>query len=187
MDNSVQREKQEGESAFIIQLYHNYSRLMYFTAKKYFDDDPQECEDVVQESILKLVKRTELLKSLDQARLTSYVVTTVKNTAITAGIRRKQKVQSTISISDLSEDLVKDSTSVIDITIARESKAELLHAIQQLKPEDRILLEGKYYLGYDDRELAKAFATTPANIRMRLTRVRRKLFRLMQETEVMER
>ncbi len=184
MANIAQDEYLPDEHTFIIQLYRDYSRLMYYIARKYLNDDQPECEDVVQESLLQFLKHAELLKKLDRARLTNYVAVTVKNTAINAALREKRKTQSTISLSDLSDDFLQSGDSVIDLTIARENRSELLYAIHQLKPEDRILLEGRYYLGYDDRQLAEIFSTTPANIRMRLTRVRRKLLQLMKEPEV---
>lgn len=184
MGDIIQEEFSSDEQSFIVQLYCNYSRLMYFIAREYTDANSQEREDIVQESLLKLIQKVKLLKTLDDARLANYIAATVRNTAINISLRQKRQLQSTISLSELSEGSLQDCVSTIDIAIARENLAELLCAINQLKPEERVLLEGKYYLGYDDQELAKTFATTRASIRMRLTRVRRKLLHLMKEMEV---
>ena len=43
------------------------------------------------------------------------------------------------------------------------------------------MLEGKYFLGYDDRQLSELLSCAPGSIRMKLTRVRRKVLCSMQE------
>ena len=150
---------------FIIQIYEKYDRLMLFTAKKYLMDI-QECEDAVQESLLKLMSRIELLRTLEEPVLTSYVVTTVRNTAI--NILRRQKS-------------IIEPDSIIDIIMDREAKRSLREAIDELEANERLLLEGKYFLGYDDRQLSELLSCAPGSIRMKLTRVRRKVLCSMQE------
>lgn len=183
---NLQKEVSANEHAFMIQLYHDFSRLMYFTAQKYMDNCLQEQEDIVQESFLNLLEKEELLKTLDKARLASYIVATVRNAAINAALRQNRKRMSTAYISDLSDDILQDNISVIDAVIAQERREELLRAMDRLNLDERLLLDGRYYLEYDYQHLSEIFHTTQANIRMRLTRVRRKLLRLLKEMEVEE-
>ena len=63
----------------------------------------------------------------------------------------------------------------------REAKRSLREAIDELEPNERLLLEGKYFLGYDDRQLSELLSCAPGSIRMKLTRVRRKVLCSMQE------
>ena len=49
--------------------------------------------------------------------------------------------------------------------------------------EDRLLLEGKYILGYTDAELADMLGCKKSSVRMKLTRARRRAFQLMTEEE----
>ena len=162
---------------FITQIYKKYDRLMLFTAKKYLMD-LQECEDAVQESLLKLMSRIELLRTLEEPVLTSYVVTTVRNTAINILRRQKRDAQNTTSFTESVEESIIEPDSVIDIIVDQESLRE---AIDALEPNERLLLEGKYFLEYDDRQLSELLSCAQGSIRMKLTRVRRKVLCSMQE------
>ena len=165
---------------FITQIYKKYDRLMLFTAKKYLMD-LQECEDAIQESLLKLMSRIELLRTLEEPVLTSYVVTTVRNTAINILRRQKRDAQNITSFTESVEESIIEPDSIIDIIMDREAKRSLREAIDELEPNERLLLEGKYFLGYDDRQLSELLSCAPGSIRMKLTRVRRKVLYSMQE------
>lgn len=53
----------------------------------------------------------------------------------------------------------------------------------KLSREDQSLLEGKYILGYNNKELAEMFHCQHSSIRMKLTRARRNAFALLIEQE----
>ena len=61
-NGSGYQEKQE----FITGLYYEYERLMFATARRYIDDRTEQ-EDVVQESLKKLIEKQERLAGLAQA------------------------------------------------------------------------------------------------------------------------
>ena len=69
------------EAEFMIWLYHEFKPLMFATAKKYVSN-PQDCEDVVQDSLERLVKKISLLRQKERCVLACYVVLTVRNTSI---------------------------------------------------------------------------------------------------------
>lgn len=69
------------EREFISDLYDKYKKLMYATAQKYISDF-STAEDIVQDSLVKLMKKSENLQTLDGCILAGYVVSTVRNTAI---------------------------------------------------------------------------------------------------------
>lgn len=71
MNHSLSDRAAPTSQEFITQIYKKYDRLMLFTAKKYLMD-LQECEDAIQESLLKLMSRIELLRTLEEPVLTSY-------------------------------------------------------------------------------------------------------------------
>ena len=135
----------------------------------------------MQESLLKLMSRIELLRTLEEPVLTSYVVTTVRNTAINILRRQKRDAQNITSFTESVEESIIEPDSIIDIIMDREAKRSLREAIDELEPNERLLLEGKYFLGYDDRQLSELLSCAPGSIRMKLTRVRRKVLYSMQE------
>lgn len=180
MNHSLSDRAAPTSQEFITQIYKKYDRLMLFTAKKYLMD-LQECEDAVQESLLKLMSRIELLRTLEEPVLTSYVVTTVRNTAINILRRQKRDAQNITSFTESVEESIIEPDSIIDIIMDREAKRSLCEAIDELEPNERLLLEGKYFLGYDDRQLSELLSCALGSIRMKLTRVRRKVLYSMQE------
>ena len=55
--------------------------------------------------------------------------------------------------------------------------------VEALSPGDRMLLEGKYILGYSDRELARRLNCRETAIRMRLCRARHRAMNLILTLE----
>ena len=168
---------------FMLRLYNEYHRLMYFIAKKYIPNS-REWDDVVQESLLKLMKRLESLRDLDRFALAAYIVTTVKNTALNY-LKKEDKIRKhTIPLDeDTASELEPLALSLDEIVSSMEDKERLVSVLLELQGEDRLLIEGKYFLNYSDEELARLVNCTPGSIRMKLTRVRRKILNSMLDVE----
>ena len=76
---------------------------MYSEAIKVLQDqcDP---EDVVQTSLVKLIEKVSLLRSLDERPRVNYIITTVKHTAISALREMKPDKLNSLDDEDWSED-----------------------------------------------------------------------------------
>ncbi|MGI6027926.1 MAG: RNA polymerase sigma factor [Candidatus Heteroscillospira sp.] len=162
------------DQEFILELYNNFGRLMFATAKKYTSNN-SVCEDIIQDSLVKLIGKVSLLRKFDRCVLTSYIVSTVRNTSINH-LRRKaleQKIMNPyIELSDADEASPLPTDEIIS---SMEDHEILSAAWNSLDEDDRFLLEGKYFLDYSDSELAEMLSCKPVSIRMKLTRARRKL------------
>lgn len=55
--STISENSDSNDRAFISELYQQFYRLMFATARKYCTD-ADTCEEVVQESLLKLIKRS---------------------------------------------------------------------------------------------------------------------------------
>lgn len=65
---------------------------------------------------------------------------------------------------------------VPDERLLREQRnARLREILKTLEPEDRVVLEERYLLQWDDAEIAKGLGIQPNSVRMRLTRAKRRL------------
>ena len=53
-------------------------------------------------------------------------------------------------------------------------------AMKVFRPDEQRLLEGKYFLGYDDNRLSEICECSPGSVRMKLTRARRKILNIME-------
>lgn len=69
------------DQEFILWLYQEFYRLMFYTAQKYVANQKQQ-EDIVQESLRKLIEKTPRLRRFQRPILASYIVSTVRNTSI---------------------------------------------------------------------------------------------------------
>ena len=64
---------------------------------------------------------------------------------------------------------------------ALEDKGRLITALESLPDNERLLLEQKYFLGSSDEELARFFRCKPGSVRMKLTRARRHMLRILMD------
>lgn len=169
------------DKELIIQIYEDYNRLMFCVAKRYITDYGA-CEDVVQDSLEKLIKKIKILRPMERCVLAGYIVSTVRNTAINylKCEGKTQKYQSSLEESQENE-WISGKCSFDELLVLMEQKSTLQMIWPLLSQEDRLLLEGKYILGYTDSELALQLGCKPDSIRMKMTRARRRAFDLMSD------
>ena len=168
----------DDDQQFILDLYQEFCRLMFFTAQKYLSDLSQQ-EEVVQESLSKLIEKVDTLHTLQPPVLASYIVATVRNTAISY-LRAQAKLKDVISLEDLREEPVSQKSMDEDL-ILQEELAPLRSIWPQLSQEEQLLLEGRYLLEYSNVELGAQLGYDSAHVRMKLTRARRKALKLMKK------
>lgn len=169
------------DRAFIMEIYQQFYRLMFSTARKYCMDS-DVCEEVVQESLLKLIKKAKTLRSMQQSVLASYIVSTTRNTAIDYLKSRDKRNAHNSSLEDEAfSDLEAPNIPLDELMYLVERKEYLAKVFDQLSAEDRQLLEGKYFFDYSDSDLAKMLGCKKSSIRMKLTRARRRVLKLVEK------
>ena len=161
---------------FTLRLYEEYQSLMYATAKKYLP--AAAAEDAVQDSVVKLMEKADLLQTLEERRLAGYVVSTVRNTAINLLKKQGSTEKHTSPEPDFSE--FPDREIPLDeMMILSEQSQTLINVWPRLPEDARSLLEGKYILNCTDEELAALLRCKPDSVRMKLTRARRLALRMI--------
>lgn len=171
------------DKEFIIDLYEEFKNLMFYTAQKYIST-PNVAEDLVQDSIVKLIEKIDVLRPMSKQTLAGYIVVTIRNTSI--NYLKKQASDNTYCVDG--QDPIFENTdnhifSLDELLLLRERNAQLEKIWPKLSTNDRFLLEGKYILGYNDSELAAPLGCKSASIRMKLTRARRNALILLMENE----
>lgn len=172
----------ESDKDYILWLYNEFEKLMYSIAFKY-TADPQIAEDIVQDSVVKLINKVDTIRAMNKQVLAAYIASTVRNTSIN---RLKTLEYEREHVLEDSEDQLK--TVPIEVSLENfiqfsEDLKSLSSIWTRLSKEDQLLLEGKYILGYNNKELAEIFLCKPNSIRMKLTRARRNAFTLLMEHE----
>ena len=141
------------DKAFMLSLYDSYYKLMYSIAYKYVSDI-QTVDDIVQDSIVSLYGKIDILKPMPDKVLAGYIVSTVRNTAIN---RLRVKEYEKDHIAEFTEENVSGADRYVPmetLLILAERRKALLDIWPVLPKETQILLKGKYILGYTDQELA---------------------------------
>ena len=158
------------DQEFILWLYQEFYRLMFYTAQKYVANQKQQ-EDIVQESLRKLIEKTPRLRRFQRPVLASYIVSTVRNTSIDYLKMWQEEKDRLVNLDDLTTQEAESGQSI-----------ELLKKVwPKLDAETRMVLEGKYILGYDNEKISQLLGCRPSSVRMRLTRARRKALELMRK------
>ena len=171
------------EREFMEELYRKYERLMYATVRRYISDSMEQ-EEIVQESLKKLIEKRRVLCNLDCAAQAGYIVVAIRNTSFSYLRKRNRERSKIISLETLNEEGMRHIILAEEEQLFYEEEIEKLkEGLKHLGPEDRALLEGKYLLKYGDKELARDFGCQPNSIRMKLTRARRKLMVIMKRSK----
>ena len=161
-------------------LYREFYPLMVSAAHKY-TVDPQDRDDVIQNALVCLVRKSALLRSLDRPVLASYIYRTVQHIAIDLRREREKTGQWESPLEETEWFSGEELRPAENAILSRSRLLALRGALARLSPEERLLLEGKYFLEHDDKELARRLNCKPSSIRMMLTRARRRLLELLPE------
>ena len=174
----------EDDRQFMESLYLRYERLLFSTARKYISDF-HTCEDVIQDSLIKLIKKIPVLRQFECCTLTAYIVSTVRNTAINH-LRRTSRYNEILNEHNdyFEKSPGFETLSLDELMILKENHSKFLQLWESLNESDRILLEIKYILDCSDEEIAEIIGCKPASVRMKLTRARRRASSVLCERKV---
>ena len=165
--------KTPGERRFMEQLFTEHERLMYKTAKQYAHD-PSLWDDIVQDSLEKLIKKIPALRGFDPSTLKVYIVTTVKNTAYNEYRKAQTRSKYIEPFPEWEEEPV-DPFSLEDMHHALFQKHRFSAAWNRLGRREQILLYSKHLMDMSDRETADILGCKPSSIRMMRYRAQKQL------------
>ena len=81
--------KSADDSTYVQMFYKAYHKLLYREARKYLNST-EDIDDIVQDSVVKLIENLDTIRSLSPNRQVSYAVTVTRNLAINLLIRQKR-------------------------------------------------------------------------------------------------
>lgn len=169
------------DKEYMLWIYEEFQNLMFYTAKKYINDQ-MTCEDIVQECIVKLIQKIDVIRGKERCILAGYIVSIIRNVSInylkSEGVRQKHSVGFDEETMD---QLPSSELSIEEMLLAKEKSSLISIAMEQLSVTERLLLEGKYILEYSDDELAKQLNCKSGSIRMKLTRARRHALSILSQ------
>ena len=166
------------DQQYIIWLYEEFQPLMYSIVRKY-NSNPVVQEDIVQECVLKLIEKVPLLRSFNRYTLAAYIAATTRN----ASINELRKADPLPLQEPGPSGCITDQNVENDIIHVLFQREKVSLVWRNLSQEDRILLEGRYLLGYSDEEISEILKCKPSSIRMKMTRARRNAMEVLDQLE----
>ena len=149
-------------------IYLAYRGLMYHVAY-YILKNPQDAEDVVHQSFVKLAERMADIPDGPCPRTRNLVVTVTERGAIDLYRSRQRHPE-----AELDEQALVSQP-------APPTGGGLADAMASLPPRYREVLLLKYYNGYSAREIAGFLSATPDAVTQTLHRARKKLAEILEE------
>lgn len=116
--------KSADDSTYVQMFYKAYHKLLYREARKYLNST-EDIDDIVQDSVVKLIENLDTIRSLSPKRQVSYAVTVTRNLAINLLIRQKRI---TLESLDELEPYVKDSND-LEAQVGHHEKLQLFHTV----------------------------------------------------------
>lgn len=149
-----------------LEVYNRYYLAMYNSAI-HIVKDPQEAEDVMQESFLTAF--TKLHQFQGDASFGAWLKRIVINKSITK--YRKQNVHADVDIEKLQLEDEEDS-SYSEISYSEIKAKEVVSCLAELKENYRLILTLHYLEGYDYDEISEIMKMSYSNCRTMLSRAK---------------
>ena len=157
------------------QFYEENKGLLFYIVCKYAKD-PTEREDLMQDSLVRLLKNEEVLRRLCKEQCTKYMELTVKSAWLDMERRRcREKL------------ILLDEGALEALIGSIRVDAEESDAVTQLccglSARDWAVLEGKYILGYSEEQLGEQFGISTDSMRALLSRARKRARKILSEKD----
>ena len=156
----------------IIQLFDHYKEYLYRIAYMYYKNE-QDALDAVSECV------TRVYISFPKLKHPEYFKTWMTRILINEIFTDMKKGKNLISYDNLKE--AGYEVEFPEDAITREEKMDLYTALDQLKPEYRVVLILKYFEDLSIKEISDAIGITESNVKALLHRGRKKLRKILLE------
>ena len=165
----------DADRQFFEDLYTQYHRLMYAQALQ-ITKDSSTAQDVISDSLMALMKKIDLLRTLPCNKLRAYAVITVKHMALN---RYKQKKRENVAGDIAVEDLAGQG-SVDENLLSQAGIEQVKAAICALPEREKQIMLMKYFRELTDEEIAEEMGVKPVSVRVHLSRARKHLAQMLE-------
>ena len=160
----------EDDRLFLEGVYEEYHRLMYAQALRVLRDGGM-AQDAVSDSLMALMKKIDLLRTLECNKLRAYIVITVKHTALSMLRRQKrERIDGSVEMEDLA-----GVGRVEDRLMEQAGVERVKNLIRALPEREKDLMLMKYFREMTDEEIAEETGLRPVSVRVHLSRARKHL------------
>ena len=164
----------DDERQFLAACYQRHRISMIRLAKCYAADSAA-VEDIVSDSLVALMEKIDLLRTLTEEQERAYVLAVVRNTAMDELQRKQRQFGRFLRDGDEALALYPDPTALEEKVLMRETMAAVRRAIAELPEKEQQVLRLKVLENRTDAEIAAETGLSPGSIRQYLHRARGRL------------
>jgi len=157
-------------------LYNRYKNLLFTKAWQILHDH-MLAEDAVSEAYIRIYNNLHKIEDVDSPRSVAFMVTIVRNTALT--ILKRNRYQTPQEIDETLPDNFDLEESVLSVI----SQQQIVEVIEQLDEELRNIFVLKYAYDLPSREIALQMGMSENNINVKLYRAKKKLTEIIRKGE----
>ncbi len=165
----------QGDTNAFATLVDKHKSMVYSICVKIVNK-PEVAEEVAQDVFVKVFQKLNDFR--EEAKFSTWLYRIAYNAAISV-VRKKRMETSAI------DDYVFDNFSVDDAQeklqqMEKEQQLDRMHkAMEQLKPKDALMIQMFYLKDMNVKQIGEVMAISEANVKVKLHRVRKKLYELM--------
>ncbi len=173
------------DNEFFKDIFEEHSDRVYKIAYGFLVD-PEDAEDVVQETFLKIYRNIEGFKSLDREKLISMIVIYAKNTSRDL-LRKRSRKNNAVSLTCNDEEAKEneeyeipyDGDTPEEITVKRDISERLEKYVNMLPGSQREVIMLKFYHGMKEKEIAAILNIKESTVSTRLSRAKANLRKMI--------
>lgn len=172
----------EDDRTFILHLYksyYNFARKNIYT----MIHNNNDIEDLIDEVFIKLIEKINVLRTLNDGKITAYIFYTIKH--VTLNYIKHQHIENKhLYISknmDSDENLFYTDSDIVEKLVRQEELLALCDTLSHLPRNQKELLYFKYNIEMSNQEIAELLGISPDSVREYLTRARRSAKKLMEK------
>ena len=167
------------DRSFAEVLYEQHKDKIYKTVYKILNNE-QDAEDATSETFIKIIDNIQDYYNKSEDEVASIFITIAKNTAIDK-YRRKKKIEFTSISEDYTDE--SDFDDVSDFIVKQELYDKLYTALDVLDEDYSHIVKLKMGYNYSDKEIAKIFNISVANVKTRYHRAKKILLKSLKGDE----
>lgn len=175
----IQPQNTESNQQFMLDFYESHKVFLFHTARK-FAQSPSDCEDLVQDALVRLLRNVETLRRLNGDQTCTYLYLTIRSAHLdrTKATQERERSVADVPLKQVSHETIQFHTE--DVFNAKWD-AEILK--KALSTRDWQLLELKYIGGYSDQDIARELGCASGSVRTLLRRVRQRARDILDDHE----
>lgn len=164
----------EDDRTYMTALYQKHYALMLKTAWV-FTKERADVEDIVSDSCAALIIKLDTVRALEPSKLRSYIITTVRNTAI--DFCRKQQRQNArfVQVEEGDMNQYPATDSVEGSILLMDELNMVRNALHALPEREQDILRMKCQQGLKDAQIAELIGLSESSVRKYVIRAREHL------------